>query len=210
MLHEILKIVESGRWLGADSPIVGHIRYHHPNICVITGPNVSGKSMMRKIIHTRYSDRKIEFIHLSQSGRCESGIMKSMIYGTEREDSTGCNSAKTLLTAIKSGINRQTPFALFFDEPEIGCSEELAAGMTIRLINDFDKMKNLVGLFIVSHSKQVLKRFAELNPTHIHLEKEYRTLESWVNREIVPTEDLEGLKSEAHKKWSDIEKMARK
>jgi len=27
-MHEILKIVETGRWIGGDSPIVGQFRYN--------------------------------------------------------------------------------------------------------------------------------------------------------------------------------------
>jgi hypothetical protein len=71
-------------------------------------------------------------------------------------------------------------------------------------------MKNLFGLIIVSHSKQFLSRFVSLSPTHIHLGGDYVSLSDWVNREIVPVEDLEGLQDLGHKRWSAIEKMMRK
>lgn len=209
-LHDILGIVEKTRWMGENSPIVANIRYSNPKVCVITGPNVSGKSLLRKIINVHHRENKVEFIHLSQAGRCESGIMKAMIYGNEQDDSTGYNTLKTMLTAIKTGISRENSFTLFFDEPEIGCSEELAAGMAIRLIKNIDLMKNLFGLIIVSHSKQFLSRFVSLSPTHIHLGGDYVSLSDWVNREIVPVEDLEGLQDLGHKRWSAIEKMMRK
>ena len=209
-LHEILKIVETGRWIGGDSPIVGQFRYNDPKICVITGPNTSGKSMLRKIFNARHADKGIEFIHLSQAGRCEGGVKSAMIYGSERDDSTGCNSLNTVLTAIKTGIRREKPFTLFFDEPEIGCSDELAEGMAIRLIANLDKMTNLMGLMIVSHSRSFLKRFVNLNPTHIHLEKDYMSLSDWVNRDIIPVVDLEGVKDAGFKKWSAIDKLMKK
>jgi hypothetical protein len=125
-LHDILGIVEKTRWMGENSPIIANIRYSNPKVCVITGPNVSGKSLLRKIINVHHRENKVEFIHLSQAGRCESGIMKSMIYGNEQDDSTGYNTLKTMLTAIKTGISRENSFTLFFDEPEIGCSESRA------------------------------------------------------------------------------------
>lgn len=209
-MHEIMKIVETGRWIGGESPIVGQFRYNDPKICVITGPNTSGKSLLRKIFHSRYDDKGIEFIHLSQAGRCEGGIKSAMIYGSERDESTGCNSLKTVLTAITTGIRREKPFVLFFDEPEIGCSDELSDGMAIRLIANLDKMKNLVGCMIVSHSRTFLGRFVNLNPSHIHLDKDYMSLSDWVNREIVPITDLEGLKDAGFKKWSAIDKLLKK
>lgn len=206
-LHQILKDVEESRWLNDPSPIGGKFNYGHCKICIITGPNIAGKSLLRKVIGAHHQKANIEYVHLSQAGRCQSGIGRAFIYGSEEDDSTGCNSMTTLLTAIKTGQNRTKPFSLFFDEPEIGCSEELTAALAIRLIRDFETMPNLVGLMIVSHSRQFIKRFLALNPTHIHLSNDETTLEQWVNRDIIPIESLEDLKETARQRWNQLNKM---
>lgn len=120
-----LQTISGGRWFKSPSPFRMNLQINHPKLCVVTGPNVSGKSLLRKIVHSFYQTNEIELIHLSQSGRCRGGIEGAFIYGTEADESTGKNSVKTLLTAFKTGVARTKPFGIFFDEPEIGASEEL-------------------------------------------------------------------------------------
>jgi hypothetical protein len=185
----------------------------NPKLCIVTGKNVSGKSLLRKVLHNCHHDANVEYIHLSQSARCGNGglgAMRSMVYGSEIDDSTGYNSTSVVTTALKTGASRDKPFSLMLDEPEIGCSEELSAALGVRIVRDFDTLTNLVGMIIVTHSRQLVKHLLPLNPTHLRMANDGMTLEQWVNREIVPVASLEDLKDEGHKKWGEIEKIIRK
>src|ERR1700753_1086144 len=100
-MFEIIDGILAGRWFQGLSPFRCVVDKAHPKLCIITGGNVSGKSLLRKVIHTQYSSRKIEYISVSQEARCSSsGIERAFIYGSEEDESTGYNSVKTLLAAI--------------------------------------------------------------------------------------------------------------
>lgn len=206
-MFELIQLVSEGRWFKEPSPFRCIVQTHHPKLCVITGPNVSGKSLLRKVLQGNCGRQKIECIHLSQAGRCESGIVRALVYGDEREDSTGKNSVSTFLTAIKTGQKREHPFVIVFDEPEIGCSEELQMAVGLRLARDLDTMPNMVAAFVISHSRQLVRHLLPLNPTHWRLSEDGMTLQQWTEREILPIDDLDSLNDVCHKRWSIINNM---
>ena len=151
---ELVRDIAASRWFQDPSPFRCCVQPVHPRLCVITGPNASGKSLVRKILAARYQQNHVEYIHTSQEKRASSsGIQRVFIYGDEAEDSTGFNSVKMVLTAIRTGQGREKPFGLMLDEPEIGCSEETAAAIGIRVARDLETMTHLDGLYIITHSR---------------------------------------------------------
>lgn len=207
---ELINRIAEGRWFKEPSPFRCALQVGHPQLCVITGQNASGKSLVRKVLQNHCAEGKIEYIHMSQCGRGQGGIVGALIYGSEVDESTGKNSVKTLLTAFKTGQQRDKPFVLMFDEPEIGCSEEVQAGMGLRIMRDFGTMPNMVGMFIVTHGRNLVKQLLPMNPTHWRMSEDAMTLDQWVNREIVPVESLEDLTTLGHERWCQVEQMLRK
>ena len=123
-MFSLIENILNGRWFKEPSPFRCKLEKNHSKLCVITGPNASGKSLLRKILHNHHHDKKIEYIVTSQEKRCaSSGIERVLIYGSDEDESTGCNSIKTLLKVIKTGKSRESSFSIMLDEPEIGCSQ---------------------------------------------------------------------------------------
>jgi predicted ATPase len=199
--------IVAGRWFKSPSPFRCVVQKAHPKLCVITGPNTSGKSLLRKVIHNRYADRKWHYINLSQEGRCNSnGGLRLFVYGTETDESTGYNSVKMFLKMIQSGQSYENPFGVMLDEPEIGCSEEVQVAIGQRIVRDLDTMPNLHGLYIVTHSRELVRSLLPLNPTHWRLSEDGMTLEQFVNRTVAPV-DLEELLAVGKERWHAVHQV---
>ena len=207
-MFDVIDDIVVGRWFKSPSPFRCAVEKAHPKLCVITGPNTSGKSLLRKVIHNRYHERKMEYMAVSQEQRCSStGIQRLMVYGTETDESTGYNSIKMLLKAIQTGQAREKSFAIMLDEPEIGCSDETQAGIGLRIASQIDTMPNLHGMYIVTHSRQLVKYLLQtVKPTHWRLGEDGLSLEQWANRDVAPT-DLDALLAEGKEKWHAVNAM---
>ena len=204
---ELISSVAASRWFQDPSPFKCAVQPGHSRLCVITGPNASGKSLVRKILAARYRQMGTEYIHTSQEKRSSSsGIQRVFIYGDEAEDSTGFNSVKMVLTAIQTGQGREKPFGLMLDEPEIGCSEETAAALGIRVARDLDSMSLLHGLYVITHSRALVMRLLPLEPTHLRLEDDL-SLTTWAFRLTRPVESLEDLVKTGQDRWRAVQGM---
>lgn len=204
-MHEIISKLQL-HFLIQSGILTAKVEIGNPKLCVITGNNVSGKSLLRKILFVLHKDAGIEYIHLSQAGRKSNNALNSFIYGSEEDESTGYNSTGIVLGAIRTGLARTKPFSIMLDEPEIGCSEELALSLGIRIARDYFTMPQMSGMFIVTHSRNLVKPLLPLQPTHIRMGDE-TTLDQWMNREIIPIESLEDLKQAGLEKWRAIENV---
>lgn len=202
-MFDFIDNVIAGRWFKSPSPFNCTITKANPKLCVITGQNTSGKSLLRKVIHNRYSERKWTYITLSQEGRCTStGIQRLWVYGTETDESTGYNSVKMFLKMFQSGQGYKDPFGVMLDEPEIGCSEEVQAALGQRIVRDLNTMPNLHGMYIITHSRELVKSLLPLSPSHWRL-GDSMTLEQFITRTIVPS-DLEQLLVDGKERWHAV------
>jgi len=197
----------------------GAFKFEHTNndspLTIVTGDNASGKSFVRKIIQTMCAKRqpKLECIHLSQAGRCQGGIIRAFVYGSEDDESTGRNTIGTMLTSFKTSHSRDSDHLMIYDEPEIGLSEEYAGGLGIR-IKEFIESNptHLFGAVVITHSSHLLKELLPLNPNHINL-SDNRTLDEIAYRKVVPNTNLEGLQErslETYRKICDIQNEMKK
>lgn len=208
---DFIEKVKDSYWFTNESPFRIHYVNNNSKVCVITGQNASGKSFLRKILSVRHEDENVEYIHLSQCGRSSSsGLMAVMVYGSEHENSTGYISTKGIKGAIKTGIGRNKPFSIMLDEPEIGCSEELALSLSMKIKDNVDNMEHLNTLYIVTHSRNIVTPLLDLNPNYVNLHNSddiaYPTIQDWLNRKIQPV-DVDELYEKANKNWSAVSKL---
>lgn len=161
----------------------------HSKLCIVTGPNASGKSLLRKVLNSHYGKHKMLLIHLSQAARSRSGIEKVMMYGSEEDDSTGVISISVFLKAFKNIDMKAEPTGLLIDEPEIGCSEEVQMAMGSHIAKKIQELPMLHGCYVVTHSRLLVQSLLHLKPTHFRLQDDM-TLEQWANRSVQPA-DLE-------------------
>ena len=209
IMHKMAQELVSSRLL-TQGPFSCHLTLGHPTLAVMTGPNVSGKSLARKVLYHIHKDSKIEYIHTSQQARSTGGIMRAFMYGDEAEESTGYNSIGTLLGAFKTAKARTASVSILFDEPEIGCGEELQAAIGVRIAQEINAIPNLAALFVVTHSRYVVKQLLSLSPTHLRLGDGEYSLQEWCEREVTPVVSLESLRETGIERWRAVEKLLKR
>lgn len=162
-------------------------------VFLVLGSNAGGKSFFRRLVSQAAKEhaRVKETIHLSMQGRADGGVLRAMIYGSEEWQATGEITGHSVTMAIKTCRSREHDHLLFWDEPDLGLSEEAAAGVAV-CIEEFarDLPEHTKGVFITTHSRQLVSQLAPLKPHYIHLgtpaPKAPPTIDAWLNRKIVP------------------------
>lgn len=200
-------------WFTNDSPFRMNFKQNNPKLCVITGNNASGKSLLRKLIYNEYLDRKVELMHLSMAARCRSGMHRVFLYGSEEDQATGHNTAKGILDAIKTSKSRDKPHSLLFDEPEIGCSDELAAGIGFNLATALPTLDKLECCYVISHNRYLINQLSPLNPSHVHLmsnKHDYISLQDWLDRPVNPVYVLKTVIDQGVSGWRYVESQIKK
>ena len=181
-------------------------------IMVVTGNNASGKSLVRRMYQKSGKEHKMEVIHISIEGRSGSGGfggMKSFVYGSEDDEATGLNTARTLVAGFKTFRGRTTSVLGVYDEPEIGMSEELQHGMVDFIVrNAADWPEQLQGLILMTHSRIIAEGVCRRceNTAFVNLGGLYPTIDSWLNREIIPI-SLEDALAGGDERWSAVQKL---
>lgn len=166
-------------------------------ITILTGNNAAGKSLLRKVLWNKIKklvndgreDR--QYIWETSMERRTSHISDfGALSGIFRDDGWVATSYCTV-NSINGLLRTDSKLKhyIVFDEPELGCGEELQLGIA-NMINkktNFFKENNL-GLLVITHSRVIVKNTN--CDTFINLEG--KTKEEWLNREIV-AKDLDEL-----------------
>jgi hypothetical protein len=184
-------------------------------LVVVVGENASGKSFFRRLVRAVCSkaapDERTECIHLSMEGRMDSsafGGLRSMVYGSEQDQSTGENSVGTVLGGITTCKERKGSHIVVWDEPDLGLSDSWAAGMG-EAIRDFakDPGEHTRAIVLVSHRRALLAPLLTQPLHYVHLgmgEGAPASLEAWFEQPIIPR-DIRELKEESLKRWRAIQ-----
>jgi hypothetical protein len=179
---------------------------------LVLGDNASGKSILRRLISLTCRDIEYECIQISMEGRFqEMGGIRGFIYGAEDWESTGYNSAHTIIAAINTSKSRSKPHVIIWDEPDLGLSDDWAVSAGIEIRNFIkNPPKHLVGCYVTSHSRYLVKSLSEgLDPTYICLgEGVPESLGHWINRPLLNIpKPLSELKIIGHTQFLKIKEV---
>lgn len=179
------------------------------SLVVVTGENAGGKSFFRRLVQIACKRSKIECMTISMEGRQTGGPWNAFIYGSERWEATGQNSAQTILNGITTCRSREHTHVIFWDEPDLGLSESWAAGAG-QAIRDFmlEKPSRTRAAFVVSHSRSLIRQLLPVRPHYLYLGSTSGppTLKDWVEHQPKPR-SLADLPKESHKRFKAIQKI---
>jgi energy-coupling factor transporter ATP-binding protein EcfA2 len=205
----LIKIALRSRFFSGPSKVLR--ASYDPNdsrLAVVVGENASGKSFLRRILSAvaRKAKQKTEFMHISMQGRTDSGVVRGLIYGREDDDATSVNSVRTVLTGISTSKARDNRHVMFWDEPDIGCSDSTAAAVGRRIAEyAMNPPKELIGAFVVTHNKALARELLKAKPHFIAVgyDSAPETFEDWLS-ESVQEVDLDALLSKNLETWRKI------
>lgn len=180
-------------------------------LAVIVGENAAGKSFVRRLVSEMCRSIHVEAIPLSMEHRAGGSFMygpaRALVYGDEHTFATGANSASLVKTGITTCLGRDSSHVIFWDEPDIGLSDNAAAGAGAA-IREFvpEATSHTRAIFVATHSRYLVRELLPLNPHYLHLglgDKAPPTLQDWVDRPVVPM-DLDRLQKEGHARFKAI------
>lgn len=161
-------------------------------LVLIVGENASGKSFFRRLIKgaCSYHPRDIECIDISMEGRGRSyGGIRGLIYGDEESESTGVNSSNTVTVGIRTCRARSSPHVIFWDEPDLGLSENASAGLG-QAIASYMAAPNThtLAACVVTHSKPLVRELVSLDPHYLYVGdgEAPPTLQAWLELPLIP------------------------
>jgi hypothetical protein len=202
-------------WFGGEDKVFDYTfvpaKNKETKIIVITGQNASGKSFVRRIFSSAMAQCKMEVMALSQEKRTGADytdpVARSFIFGDERTQATGVNSARTVTTGIRTCRGRENPHCIIWDEPDLGLSDEYATDLG-HLIADFAKENTKTFLIpVISHRRELLEPIAQGDHHYLHIGTENpKSLTEWLNRPIV-RKSVEDLYTESHTRFLQIAKQ---
>lgn len=182
-------------------------------ILLVTGENAGGKSLVCRFIAQHVArmaadaETKVEFMRIGMELRSAPGIHRAFIFGDEGIDSTGRNTVKSVLGALRTSAARETPHVVCLDEPDIGLSEgyQAAVGETLARYGA-DLPDTAVGLVVVTHSRPIASRLLELRPHCIRVGDDLRPTAEWLENGPLPrtADDLQGLCSMAANRYRAV------
>ena len=106
--------------------------------------------------------------------------------GHESFESTGYITTKHTKFIFDVSNRRKTPHIIVLDEPEIGMSDELQAGVALwmrKRLCTWPRM--LMGIVVFTHSKPFASEFKKLDEVLFYNFDGFTSVEEWVNRDIV-------------------------
>lgn len=180
-------------------------------LIVVTGENASGKSFFRRIVRGVCRRAEVECIHISMEARSGDGSsfggLRPFVYGDENQQSTGENSAGTVLGGIRTCLGREDAHVMVWDEPDLGLSDGWAAGMG-EVIRDFATKpgKHTRAIVLVTHRRALVAPLLDAPHHYLHLGDESgpKTLSAWFEQPVVPR-DIAKLAEQSRKRWRMIQ-----
>ena len=208
---------ESAIFTEEGTPFTATFRQGDARLCLVVGPNASGKSLLHRLMQGLLSSHGVEAMSVSireRTGADEPGGMmrKAFMFGDQTRDSTGNASVRVVRTGFGTLSDRKSPSSLLLDEPEIGLSDGYAGALG-ELIGRraLDDMPNSCGTLVVTHSRTLVRgllRGLGAAPTFAALGGAEPDLEAWLSTEETRSvEDLLNLGDMALERMRGISKL---
>lgn len=138
------------------------LRARSTKLAVVFGDNATGKSLMLTTMnkHTgSWESTGVETFSVSMRMRTSEGMGAGIMYGSERQSSTGATSLRAILGALRNAKERPHPVWLMFDEPDIGLSDKYAAALGAFLAQEVNGLpEHIRGVSVISHSRSLLRQ----------------------------------------------------
>lgn len=183
---------------------------NNANVTIIFGDNASGKSLFVRILEAGLRKRKIAVRTSSIANRTAGGMEAAMIFGDQREESTGKVSVEAIVKGINSmkKADKDKESVFIADEPEIGLSNSYSKALGkyfVQEANAIDKEKQ--SIVIVTHNPSLVESILEENiPVNFIGVNTELTLKEWiVKKEDKTIEELLKLGKLGFKKWRGIQ-----
>lgn len=159
-------------------------------VVLVLGGNAAGKSFFRRrlahFMAQQQGHNQIDrFVHLSMGARTgaegdQSGFERIGTYGSERDQSTGTLSMRSLTSQLAEVINKskKQPLlkwqdmrtVLFWDEPDLGLSKGAALGMGETLRTWITQRPPHVRMvFVATHSPEIVQSLWPMRPHYLFL-----------------------------------------
>lgn len=193
------------------------IPYHRKDgkgkLVVVLGENAGGKSFFRRLVQSICGKTGVECMHLSMEGRTKISYnpVSVFLYGDEQTNATGANSAYLITGGIKTCRKRESKHVIFWDEPDVGLSDDWAAGSGQLICKFAQEMpEKTMAAFVVTHSKALVRELLPANPFYLYMgldsSKAPNTIQDWLGRPVCPR-NPEELKELSYNRFMAIKKI---
>lgn len=177
-------------------------------ITILTGSNGAGKSLIRKIVGPRISE-KLErdqnqniVAQTSMQQRTESRPDFGALSGIMRDTDWSPTSLETI-RKIKGLVKNCSDRYIVIDEPEIGMGEETVMGLIQYLnktLKSLMKDNKCLGVMVITHSRLIVQHLKVDNFVNI----DGLTKDKWLNRIVEPV-DLEDLEERSNLVFREVQ-----
>lgn len=124
---------------------------------LVLGDNASGKSVLRRLVRDVAAARKLTVLSASMEAR---GYISAVHeYGLEGSESTGMISARRVRTLLQQSKRAPGPHVLLLDEPDLGMSDGLAAGVGMLLAETYanGQIPRCAGILVTTHNRAMVR-----------------------------------------------------
>lgn len=175
-------------------------------ITILTGPNSSGKSLIRKLIASTVAKERPEInakeavASISQERRTNSNPSWGALSSIFSDLPWNPTSLETYHLCKRLSQDNLKGRYLIFDEPEIGMSEEGILGWSLWFKKTFGDYSS--GILIITHSRILVDCLRDISE-FVNISGLSR--DEWLNREIIPV-DFDQLEEESDKLYQTVQK----
>lgn len=174
--HKVMEDIATGDFTRDVVPTRFSIR-DDSRALLVYGDNASGKSFLARVLssslHSAFGDKSGEFITMNLSMNKRTGgdfapsFVRSMMFGSEAERSTGQISARIIQMGFKTAAESDYPHLLIFDEPDIGLSESYHRAIGDFMAENINRLSDkTVGVVVVTHARKIAQQLYEkCNPS---------------------------------------------
>lgn len=195
----ISAVLQAPLFRSSKSPMYQRLHVVEPdprlsNLVVVLGDNASGKSLVRRELEALCDKQEVKFFDLSMEHRSKDPWERSDAYGDEEVMSTGMISASSVCRTLSSSKTLKQQHVVFMDEPDVGLSDEVAAGLGQEILQFAQQehrrqASKLTALVVVTHRQALLSQWQEAKPVAVFVgdnDTKPKSLTDWLNRKIVP------------------------